>query len=308
MPDVLVLGDADAGIYYEVDHIPKPGECVTVERIFERPGGKGANTAAVLSRLGTSTGLLSYIGDDHYGEVAVEGLKKQGVDISHIEVIKSKTNYCIVMLDPSGEKALIVVKASKNYPDTIYIKKHMHHYLSAKHIHAIGLNPGIIAGSLQTAHENGLSTSVDLDDAYQGLDACEILLDKATLVFINEQGARRLYPEREIKDIAMILKRYGPQFVVITRGKRGSMGFDGSSFVEEPAFALDIQDTSGAGDCFSAAFIHGYLSGWDWAYNLRFANAAAAMLSQVIGPQEGIPNEEEVRSFLSKNQAKDIPD
>ena len=301
MPDVLVLGDADAGVYYEIDHIPKLGEYVTAERVYERPGGKGANAAAVLSRLGTATGILSYIGSDHYGEVAVKGLKKQGVDISHIEFIEGATNYCIVMLDPTGEKALVVVKASKNYPDQAYIDKHLQYFLSAKHIHAIGLDPVIIAGSLRIAHEQGLTTSVDLDDAYPGLHTCETLLGNATLVFLNENGARRLYPDHAIKDVALALKQYGPEIIVITRGSRGSIGYDGSRFIDEPAFALGIQDTSGAGDCFSGAFIHSYLSGWEWAYSLRFANAAAAILSLVIGPQEGIPTEEDVLAFLGKN-------
>jgi len=299
MPDVIVLGDADAGVYYEVPCLPRPGQNVEATRTFKQPGGKGANTAAALQTLGTSTGMLTNIGDDHYGEVAMEGLRKRGVDISHIEANRGATNYCIVMLDPSGEKSLVVVKGVKNYPDTDYVWRHIEYFLSAKHVHAIGLNPPVVTGSLKIAHEHRLTTSVDFDSAVQGLDASEMLLGNATLAFLNERGAQHLYPGRRLQDAAAALKMYGPEIVVITRGSQGAMGYDGRRFVEEPAFALDIQDTSGAGDCFSAAFVHGYLRGWDWAYNLRFANAAAALLSLVIGPQEGIPTEDDVKTFLS---------
>jgi sulfofructose kinase len=92
---------------------------------------------------------------------------------------------------------------------------------------------------------------------------------------------------------------------VITRGGRGSIAFRASEPpVAVDSFTVDVKDTTGAGDCFSAAFIHGYLRQWPLRQTLVFASAAAALSTRAIGAQEALGTEGEVLAFLEDQDAK----
>ena len=300
MPEVVVIGDVDTDIMIKVPRIPTWDEGILAEAVYECPGGKGANTAAALSRLGTPSGIMSFAGDDRYGRIAREGLERHGVDISHLDIIADEsTYYCIMMLDPSGEKAIIVVATPIIYPDPEYIQAHSDYLKEARHVHAIGLNPGRVVVGLQIARQAGCTTSVDLDSAYAGYEACKQIIPQASIVFVNERGAGCLFPDIPLEDAARRILEMGPELVVITRGRRGVISFDGAGFVEVPGFQVSVKDTTGAGDCFAAAFIHQYMQGNDVKQGLVFASAAAALSTLEIGGQSALPAEVEVINFLN---------
>jgi sugar/nucleoside kinase (ribokinase family) len=302
MPEVVVIGDADTDIFLTVPHIPTWDEGVLAQAVIEKAGGKGANFACALNRLSTSTGFLGCIGQDHYGEVARQGLQDFGVDISRL-IIKSgeSTYYCLMLLDGTGEKAIIVVKTPLTYPSPADIQEHMDYVLAARHIHVVGLDPLRMVEALRAASGAGCTTSADLDSANAGLEASARLIRYAQIVFINEQGALNLFGDQPLPAIVEKIRALGAQTIIITRGRKGVYGFSGGQSVEIPSFPVRAKDTTGAGDCFAAAFVHGVRQGWPLRQNLLFASAAAALSTREIGGQGALPEKQEVVSFLQNN-------
>ena len=200
MCDVVVVGDADTDIFLEIPHIPTWDEGVVAKRVLKRAGGKGANFAAALSVLGVSTGLLACVGDDEYGQIAKAALEQHLVDTSHVLTIPGQaTYYCIMLLDPTGEKALVVVKTPIIYPQPAQIKANSEYLISAKHVHTIGLDPDKVQEALIIARQGGRSTSVDLDSASAGLAKSQALLEHSSIVFVNERGARLLFDNEDLE-------------------------------------------------------------------------------------------------------------
>ncbi len=304
MPEVIVVGDIGADQFYIVPHLPAWDEGVLVDEWYERPGGKGGNTAAALSRLGTSAGIIAAAGDDHSGKVAIEGLKSNGVDTRGITIVPGgQTYYCIMMLDATGEKAILVVHTDLTYPSPEMMRQQSAYLASARHAHFIGIDPDRMSGAIRQAKELGLSVSVDLDAAYQGLDACRSVIEPADVVLVNRQGAEQLFPGADRRQAAANLLQIGPSVAVVTAGSLGVVGCDGTQTVELPAFNIKVKDTTGAGDVFAGAFVHGYLQGRPLAFSLRFASAAAALATAAIGGQGALPTESEVMDFLKQHPA-----
>lgn len=302
MPDIIVIGDIDTDIYLEIPHIPTWDEGVLATNVSECAGGKGANTAVVLSALGTSVGIIANAGDDHYGEVAIESLKRYGVDLAGLDIIAGgKTSYCIMMLDATGEKAIVVIATDLIYPQPEDIKRREGILLSGAHVHAIGLQPKKMEAGLLLARQAGITTSVDLDSAYQGLNGSEQTIRNSTIVFLNEQGIASLFPELDIYEALKAMSSMGPKIVVLTRGRKGAVAYDGNRFVEKPAFLVKVKDTTGSGDSFAAAFLHGYLRKWELEKSLEFANATAALSALAIGAQSKAPCENEVFNFIKNH-------
>lgn len=301
MPEVIVVGDIDTDTFYIVPHIPQWDEGVLINEVYEHPGGKGANTASALSRLGVKTGMLSVAGDDYFGRVAISGLERNGVDANGVRVVKEgKTYYCVMMLDPTGEKAILVVDTGLMYPSPQILDEKTEYLLTARHAHFIGIDPMRMVPSMKRAKEAGIKVSIDLDAAYQGIEKCCKAIEWSDIVFLNQQGANTLFPNCEKEIILHELNSYGPEIVVITSGKSGAIGFDGKNIYSVPSFNVPVVDTTGAGDVFSASFVYSYLNNWELKKSLEFASASAAISVSKIGGQSALSTPEEVFQFIKE--------
>ena len=301
MPDVIVVGDIDTDTFYIVPHIPAWDEGVIVKEVYEKPGGKGANTASALSRLGIATGMISAVGNDYFGEVGLAGLQSNGVDINGVRIVPgANTYYCIMMLDPSGEKAILVVDTDLIYPTPRILDESFDYLVSARHAHFIGIDPLRMAPSMQKAKEAGLSVSVDLDAAYPGLKACSQAIQWADIVFVNRQGARTFYPDLETEEILRQLKSLGPSTVLITSGSAGAAGLSYDEVCTIPSFKVPVVDTTGAGDIFSASFLYAHLQQWGLKKSMVFASASAALSVAKVGGQSALSTQDEVFSFIDQ--------
>ncbi|MEM7346599.1 MAG: PfkB family carbohydrate kinase, partial [Chloroflexota bacterium] len=102
-----------------------------------------------------------------------------------------------------------------------------------------------------------------------------------------------------VKFGAQPLLAMGPHTVVVSRGKAGSFAVSRNEVAEQPGLAVNVVDTTGAGDTFYAAFLHQTLQGTPLADRLRFANTAAALSVTALGPRGLLPTIDEVNTFLA---------
>ena len=129
-------------------------------------------------------------------------------------------------------------------------------------------------------------------------DDLERVMRHTDLVFCNRRGLDHItgteHPDRGV-DVVLGM---GPRCVCVTMGARGASVYTHDERVYKEGYQVPVVDTTGAGDCFHAAFIAEYLAGRPLGENLRFANAAAALSVQHIGPRGGLPTREQVLDFL----------
>ena len=300
MFDVVGVGDLDIDIYIDVDHIPGFDEKILAKGHHFYGGGMVSNTIVALTRLGKSCLLHAPVGGDPYGELAIADLEQNGVDTSAlIRKPDGQTYFCVVMLDHTGEKSLIVVPTDSINPtrselkaETIQSARHMHTTLFAD-----------VAPAIESAHAKGVSISVDIEPSMlhaEKLNEISSILQKVDIVFLGERAARQIGGTDDPQVNLRRVQGLGPRIVCLTQGRRGGLVSDKVSGEEEryDAYSVKVKDTTGAGDCFDAGFIYGYLEGWGLLKTAQFASAVAAISTQVYGGHDGAPTLADVESFI----------
>ncbi len=307
MPEIVVVGDIDTDIFYIVPHIPTWDEGVLVDQNYVLPGGKGANTACVLSSLGMQTGLVAVIGSDDYGEIGIAGIKKNKVELDGVIVRDdAETYHCIMMLDDTGEKAILVKHTEITYPSKDALRAKIPYLTSANHVHYIAIDPLRMLDSIVEMKRNGLTVSADLDAAYPGIEACRDVIAYSDIVFVNRQGAGHLFPGKSYADVLSELLRIGVGTAVITLGSEGSLaGNQRGDIVRVSGYPVRVVDTTGSGDTFSGAFVYSVLQEKALADSLRFASAAAAISTQRIGGQGAVPTLLQINHFIETGGCPD---
>ena len=114
MSDISVLGIFVADISFSGDKIPTTGETILGDNYNIGPGGKGCNQAIAISRLGGKVNFISKLGNDDYGKLAINKLKKDNIDISNIIISKKhKTGVAGIHVDRNtGKNAITVVRGA----------------------------------------------------------------------------------------------------------------------------------------------------------------------------------------------------
>jgi sugar/nucleoside kinase (ribokinase family) len=129
-------------------------------------------------------------------------------------------------------------------------------------------------------------------------DRTEELIGAVTVPILAEHVAPALTGEKDTERGLRKLRTRHSTMLCVTLGKNGAVILDGDVFHHEPAFPVDAVDTTGAGDVFRGAFIHGLLRGERPDGLLRFSNAAAAVSCTRAGAIDAVPNLEAVSEML----------
>lgn len=289
MKKILFVGDADADMFITLDHIPTWDEGILADNKQILPGGKAANSAVQYCGLGGNASIFCCIGNDNYSEVAISNFKKVGLDDHYVIKRNEETTLCIMLLDRTGEKAIVVLPSKNIYPDSSF-----HLYLNNaasqfNHVHLIGLNPEKIIWVAKWAKENGMTVSVDLDSANGGMERCGSLARIADIVFLNRQGLEHMSSQTtfcdESQKIRSLQKDIGG-ILICTLGPDGAIAL--SNTEEEHVFADRIcpVDTTGCGDAFASGFLYGYFHlEKGLSYSLELGNRCGAAAAHFIGGQ-----------------------
>ncbi|HDD64412.1 MAG: hypothetical protein DRJ32_05595 [Thermoprotei archaeon] len=301
--DVIGLGEVCIDWVAIVDHLPQPDEKVFAREYKLFVGGVTANFLVALARLGAKTAFIGGVGNDRYGNIVLNKLKKEGVDISKVKIWPNRStavNFLIV--DREGTKVIIQdMNLKNNVPDPKDID--LNFILEAKALHITGIKPEASLIAMDVAYKSGIITSFDLEKHVSdyGMDVLKPLLKRTNILLPNKLGLIALTREKDFIKAAKKLMKLGPNIVVITLGEKGCLVVTEKDHFIVPAFKVKVVDTTGAGDAFNAGFIYAYVIRGE---NLRkaaiFANAVAALKCIRYGAQEGLPRKNEVDAFLSK--------
>lgn len=280
MSSILVVGSVNIDIVARVSRLPMPGETVTGATLDRFPGGKGANQALAAKRLGADVSLVASVGDDASADEALSLLRDGGVDLAQCQRVEHlATGTALIAVAPSGENHIVV---------------------------APGANRALASDDLELPQADALICQLEVPipvivKAAQTFDgffcvnlapAAEIdvrVLQRADLVVVNETES----------------DWYGSSLdactgiVATTRGKGLATLQKGGDVVAECSPpAVNVVDTTGAGDTFTAALTLALIEGLVPADALGFACAAGAAATTTMGAQPSLPSRASVEQYL----------
>ncbi len=301
---IVVVGSSNTDMIVQMPRIPGPGETILGGTFSMAAGGKGANQAVAAARAGGDVVLVARVGEDLFGEKALEGFARDGIDIR-----------CIVRdgTTPSGVALIFVGNSGEN---CIAVAPGANARLSAADIEQFRdliESAGILVLQLETPMES-VQTAVEIAARrnipviLNPAPAAPVPPEVLQLVDIltpNEHEAKVLAgvdvsDEDAAGRAAHILMGRGVKTVVITMGARGAFVASGEIHERIPGYPVKAVDTTGAGDVFNGALAAALVEGRPLRAAVFFANAAAALSVTRLGAQPSIPTRHEIEGFVSQ--------
>lgn len=286
---VLVVGDAGLDITIALDHRPAADEKVHATSERRHAGGVAANTAVGLARLGTPASLISAVGDDAFGDAVVREVAGAGVDVEEVRRVRgAATYYSVSLVDVAGEKGLVVVPAGRLYP----VAEQLPPGLSAevRWLHTVPYDLALAAAWTDLARAAGVPISIDLEPATltEGQTALVAILREVDTVIVNRAAVEQL--GRSERELAAWLDGLGVRHVLQSHGADGvSLWQAGQPVRSVTPPAIDVVDTTGAGDALAAGYIHARLGGARVGDAVAYGCIAGALACTALGAQAGLP-------------------
>ena len=319
MRTILTVGSLNMDQIAQVARLPIQGETLLGNGSLRLvPGGKGANQAVAMARLGAQASLAGRIGQDAFGAQLLQALQTDGVQTTLLTVDEQEaTGVALIFLLPQGDNAIVVVSGANGRVGED--EKQMQHILATlPHVQALILQLEIpletVVKLVAAAHQIGIPVVLNLAPAHalplETLRQLHVLvLNEVEASFLRDTlaGASAVSPvpqtPQEASQLAVKLHERGIPRVVITLGAQGALlahkDEAGESEVlrQEPP-QMQVVDTTAAGDCFVGAFTVALLEGQPPAAALRFAVFASALKVTRPGAQSGLPYRAEVEHLL----------
>jgi sugar/nucleoside kinase (ribokinase family) len=289
-----------------VEAIPEGQGGELVEEIRITAAGSAGGTALTLAKLGAKVSSAGAIGSDTVGEMLTGLLEHAGVDSSLlVRREEVQTSASVLPIRPSGERpALHVIGANATYgPDDAPWDA----IEGSTHLHLGG--PEFMGGEaaariLSFARERGVTTSADIlapgDQAADLLEWIAPALSELDYLLPNDEQVIGLSGEDDLVTGCRALIRRGVGCVVATRGAEGVVIVDEEGSEEVPAFEVEVVDTTGCGDAFSAGFLRGLSLNRSRREAATLGCAAAALVAQGLGSDYGDFDLAAVDEFASR--------
>ena len=299
--DVIGVGYACLDYLVRIPRLPAWEDRVPVAE-FGRQGGGPAGTAIyAAARLGSRTGFVDRVGDDEVGAWIRDDFARAGVDLTHFSLEPGAVSpLTIVMVDAStGQRSFLVHRGSAAHirDDEIDLA----YLASAKYVHLDGIQPGAALAAARAARRVGVPVSLDGSDVVEGIPpVMRQLVEFSDLVIAARSFAEHLTGERDPAEMARAMLGFGPKIAVVTLAERGSVLATRDALIRQPGFRVKVVDTTGAGDVYHGAFLHGLARGWPLDRVQEFACLVAALKCTRLGGRAAIPTIEEVDAARGK--------
>ena len=298
----VIIGSLNYDIILKQKRLPKIGETFVADSITMCGGGKGANQAVQLSKLGGKAFMAGCVGNDKFGEELLSNLQKHNVNTDNVKLSeKNNTGMGIVNVFDDG-KLIATITRGANYDITNSdIDKIKNEIISAQ----------IIIIQMEIPIEVieyviNLASKHDVYIILNAAPACEIkeeVLSKVNCLVVNETEAS-FYLNKEINDVKSSIENceelYGKikDLLIITLGENGSLLYDGKEKLHIKARKAEVTETTGAGDSFIGAFAYKLLNDSSYKEAAEFASLVSSITVTKIGAQDSMPTYEEVKKFL----------
>jgi ribokinase len=295
---ITVIGSMNMDMVVQTGHIPKPGETVLGNHFFMNPGGKGANQAIAVSRLGGKVSFVGKIGNDVFGKQARQLFDEEGIETQFlIEDEDTPSGIALITVDKEGENSIVVAPGANsqlsNDDITTYFDKHT---LAGILLIQLEIPMHTVQKAAECAKQNNMYVIVNPAPANEDIQRIYHLIDIITpniseAEILTGISINNIY---DVKNAASKLVELGVKNVIITLGKDGALILENNIFTHVPAPEVEVIDTTAAGDVFNGALAVYLSQGKCLIDSVNFACRAASISVTRLGAQSTIPYRSEV--------------
>ncbi len=298
---IYVLGSINMDMVARVGYMPKNGETLTAEKFYVNPGGKGANQAVAIAKLGGEVKMIGKVGADANGKALVDNLVNSGVDATCVTVTDAVNTGVAMIIVENGDNRIILDKGANH----AFTKEDVEEGLKdAKAGDVLIMQLEVPLEIVEYAAEKAqaIGMAVILNPA-PAVPLSDDLLSKVDIISPNESETEILTgvsPEDEVH-LALAVKKFyqkGVKKVIITMGSRGAAIAEGQTITYIEPRKVKAVDTTSAGDTFVGACAVMLTKGKTLEESARFASVASSITITREGAAQSIPTLKEVEEVM----------
>jgi ribokinase len=304
---IIVVGSINMDLVASAENVPRPGETLIGNAFQTFFGGKGANQAVAVARLGYPSIMVGNVGDDAFGEQLKTGLRRANVSIEAVDTVPGASGVAVIVTSTYGQNSIVFVPGANGKLVPEQLERHTRLLQSA----------GILLAQLEIPLESVefLADFAERHDIPFVLDPAPArplsatLLKKVTWLTPNQTETEALLNRHELRlseglDAATAMLQKGPKNVILKLDARGCVLAPADKAPEFiPAFSIVTVDTTAAGDAFNGGFAVRLMRGDSTRDSAIFASAVAAISVSRHGAQPSMPTESEVLAFLNERKS-----
>lgn len=287
---VAVVGSINMDMIISAERIPKKGETVSGDNIIYLDGGKGANQAVAISRLGQEVMMFGKVGDDENGKILIEHLNKNKVNTKNIKVEKGTSSGIAIITIGDSDNTIVVVKGANDKVDKAYIDSVKDDLIKCEMVimqHEIPLETNEYV--IKICKEHNIKTLLNPAPAKK---ISPYVIDSVDFITPNEHEMKLIFDDKNIDEV---LDKYKEK-IIVTLGSEGAVTCDElGRKIKVPCRKSNVSDTTGAGDTFNGAFSYAICRDFNIERALKFANIAAGLSTERVGAQSGMPTIADVK-------------
>jgi len=287
------------------------GDKIPVKNLEFSVGGNAANNAVGTKRLGINSSILLTLGDDSMGNLIVEKLKNEGVDLTYvIQQPATMSNYSTV-INYSGERTIFTYHAPRSYEFPVQLPaatwvyltsmgesfrpfyNHLTEWLKKNPTIKLAFNPG----------------SWQLREGYDGIKE---IMDMTYMIYVNRQEAEKLTNFGESngrdRDLLIALNKLGPKICIITDGGDGAFAYDSinGKFIRVGILPVDAYERTGAGDAFGSGSLSAIIHGKSLEEALLWGTVNSASVIGYTGPEKGLLKLDDMGQWLERAKSSGV--
>lgn len=299
---MLKIVGIGANVFDTLYNIPTyPSEDTKMRATASKTAGGGpvATGLVAAQKLGIDTAYLGVLSDDNGGRFLKEDFEKYGVETKHIEIKSGYRSFASVLWLCADTATRTCVFDKGDLPPLKLNADQIQAIKNAEILMVDGNEMDAAVEAAKIARENGTKVLYDCGGLYDGV---ERLLAIADIMIPSEEFSLGHTGCKTAEEAAVkLFDTYHPEIVVVTKGKKGGIIYNGKELISYPVFPVSVVDSNGSGDVFHGAFAAGVVKGYDYLKCCYFSSAVSALKCTGVGARESVPNFETTKNYLKEN-------
>ena len=305
MKKICVIGSLNMDLVVNVDEMPKKGQTLIGSSFKEVPGGKGANQAVAIARLGGDINMIGKVGSDSFGKTLIEQLKNDNVDTEYVQIENCASGVAMITVDKNAENSIVVAPGANFRVLEEDIDKCIDG-IKKSDIVVLQLETPLntIKYALEKSKELGKYTILNPAPAVKLGDE---IIRNVDLLTPNETELEilsgvKIENEDDIKKAAHVMIEKGVKELIVTLGSKGSLYINEETMNFKKSYKVEAIDTTAAGDSYTGALAVAFSKNETIEEAMDFASKVGALSVMKEGAQTSLPTLEDVLNFKGANK------